>query len=273
MTTQQKKFHALISCVKKTKASFPFTLYLSFKNMKKYAKVTLLAAAALLGSSCEYYGGYSTFSYSTGNATISTTVAWTAASYDVNGFPIYGYAYGRPVYGYTYTGRPIYVVTELYAGCYVPDWRPAPWCTHHYHYPSGCHHAPKPPKYHHGHNPGLRPKHEPHKGPQQHHVDKPHHNSGKQHHSAPKPNQPVSRPSTIKRPDKPQANKPVSRPSTVKRPDKQQANKPVSRPSTVKRPANQQANKPVSRPSTVKRPANQQANKPVSRPSPARRKR
>lgn len=163
--------------------------------MNKYTKATLLAAAALLTTSCEidpYWYGSVTYS----GVHISTTVAWTSASYDANGFPIYGYAYGRPVYGYTHTGRPIYVVTELYAGCYVPDWRPASWCVHHYHYPSGCHHAPKPPKHHHGHNPGHRPKHEPHQGPPHHHHNaKPHHNSGNHQHTS----KPVSRPSTGQR--------------------------------------------------------------------------
>ncbi|MBR2144201.1 MAG: hypothetical protein IJ956_01595, partial [Akkermansia sp.] len=76
----------------------------------KYMKAGMLALAAgvvLLSTSCEVYPyGYNSVSVSTDG--YSTSVAWTAASYDADGFPIYGYAYGRPVYGYTPAGTPIY---------------------------------------------------------------------------------------------------------------------------------------------------------------------
>ena len=202
----------------------------------RLVKTTLLAVVAMLSTSCEVYDVYTSYGYSNGHTTISTSVAWTSASYDANGFPIYGYAYGRPVYGYTVSGSPIFSINLLYAGCYVPDWRPAPWCVHHHHYPSGCHHVPKPPKYHHGHNPGHRPKHEPHKGPDHHHHNsKPHHDSG-HHHGAQKPDK-GHRPGTVSRPDtRPQ------RPAATTRPQ-------VSRPSTVTRPST--TTRPqVSRPST-----------------------
>ena len=185
---------------------------------KKSRYIAVLTGAALLLSSCTVYDYpvYTNASVSVGGPNVSATVSWTNASYDANGFPIYGYSYGQPVYGYTVSGSPIFSIDLLYAGCYVPDWRPAPWCTHHhhYHYPHGCHHAPKPPKHEHGHRPHVRPDmHAPiHKNPQSvlgkpRPVDKPHH-----------------------------ANKPEPRPSTVQRPSDQQPSRPITRPSTVTRP-------------------------------------
>jgi len=223
---------------------------------------TIAAAVILLSTSCEIYpNGYSSITYSTNG--YNSSVAWTAASYDANGFPIYGYSYGRPVYGYTVSGSPIFSINLLYAGCYVPDWRPAPWCTHHhhYHYPHGCHHAPKPPKHEHGHRPHVRPDmHAPiHKNPQSvlgkpRPIDKPHH-----------ANKPEPRPSTVQRPSAHQPSRPITRPSTVQRPSAQQPSRPITRPSTVQRPSAQQPSKPVTRPSTVSRPGN------VSRPSTVQR--
>ncbi len=187
--------------------------------MKKYTKAALLAVAAMLATSCEIYpNGYTSVSYSTNG--YSSSVSWTAASYDANGFPIYGYYYGRPVYGYTVSGSPIFSINLLVSGCYVPNWRPAPWYDHHHHhdhYPHGCHHAPKPPKHDHGHKPHVRPDmHAPiHKNPQSvlgkpRPAEKPH------HANKPGTRPQVSRPSTATRPStstRPQ----VSRPSTGKR--------------------------------------------------------
>ena len=237
----------------------------------KYLKAGMLAIAAgvvLLSTSCEIYpNGYSSFTYSTNG--YSSSVAWTAASYDANGFPIYGYSYGRPVYGYTVSGSPIFSINLLYAGCYVPNWKPAPWCSHHHHYPSGCHHAPKPPKHDHGHKPHVRPDmHAPiHKNPQSvlgkpRPVDKPHH-----------ANKPITRPSTVQRPPAHQPSKPITRPSTVQRPSAHQPSKPITRPSTVQRPSAQQPSKPITRPSTVQRPSAQQPSKHATRPSTVRRPR
>jgi hypothetical protein len=220
----------------------------------KYLKAGMLAIAAgvvLLSTSCEIYpNGYSSFTYSTNG--YSSSVAWTAASYDAHGFPIYGYYYGRPVYGYTVSGSPIFSINLLVAGCYVPNWHPAPWYDHHhhYHYPHGCHHAPKPPKHEHGHKPHVRPDmHAPiHKNPQSV-LGKPR-PADKPHHAA----KPVTRPSTVQRPSVQQPSKPITRPSTVQRPTVQQPSKPITRPSTVQRPTVQQPSKPtVTRPSTVTR--------------------
>ena len=116
-----------------------------------HISIAALAGVSLLCTSCVVgpYDGYGTFSYSTNG--YSSTVAWTSASYDANGFPIYGYSYGRPVYGYTATGAAIFTIGALTALCFVPDWGPAPWYRGHWHYPPHIHRAPGPPP------PGPRP--------------------------------------------------------------------------------------------------------------------
>ncbi len=123
----------------------------------KYASVAALAALSVLLSSCVYdYGhGYGTFSYSTNG--YSSSVAWTSASYDANGFPIFGYSYGRPVYGYTEAGVAIFTVAALTALCFVPHWNPAPWYHGHWHYPAHIHRCAAPPHFPQGHRPGHRP--------------------------------------------------------------------------------------------------------------------
>ena len=122
--------------------------------------IASVSGIAVLLSSCVVEPGvYGSVTYTnTGyGATYSTTVAWTNASYDSNGFPIYGYAYGRPVYGYTEAGVAIYTIAALTALCFVPDWGPAPWYHGPHHYPPHIHRAPAPPKYTHGHKPHHRP--------------------------------------------------------------------------------------------------------------------
>lgn len=133
-------------------------------NMKiHYATMALLAGASVVLSSCVApTAGYVSYS-STGE--ISTGVAWTNASYDTEGFPIFGYSYGRPVYGYTSAGAAIFTIAALTALCYVPHWGPATWYHGHYHYPSGIHRVAAPPRYPAGHAPHLRPAAGAHKGP------------------------------------------------------------------------------------------------------------
>lgn len=105
-----------------------------------------------------YYGadayGYSSnpYIYSAG-----VSAAWTPASYDADGFPIYGYSYGRPVYGYTEAGVAIFTLAAITAACLVPRWEPAPWYHGHWHYPHGCHRVDAPHHFPHGHCPGMRP--------------------------------------------------------------------------------------------------------------------
>ncbi len=123
----------------------------------KHVSVAALAAVSLLLSSCVYGlgDGYGTFSYSTNG--YSSSVAWTSASYDANGFPIFGYSYGRPVYGYTDAGVAVFTIAALTALCFVPHWNPAPWYHGHWHYPAHIHRCAAPPRFPHGHLPGNRP--------------------------------------------------------------------------------------------------------------------
>ncbi len=159
--------------------------------------IAMMSGAAVLLSSCvvdpgTYYGA--SVSYSTPG--FSTSVAWTNASYDANGYPIYGYSYGRPVYGYTSAGVAIFTIGALTALCYVPDWAPAPWYHGPLYYPPHIYRVPAPPRYAHGHAPHHRPAggmHAPiHKNPSSilgkpnhtvHH--KPHVNHKPNHHDKP----------------------------------------------------------------------------------------
>ena len=122
----------------------------------KSIAVAVVAGVSVVLSSCVVDpGGYNSFSYSTNG--YGSTVAWTNASYDANGFPIYGYSYGRPVYGYTAAGAAIFTIAALTALCYVPNWGPAPWYHGHWHYPHHIHRCAVPPRYAHGHAPHRRP--------------------------------------------------------------------------------------------------------------------
>lgn len=178
--------------------------------MKITHKITAaLAGAALLLSSCVVapIDGYGSFTYSTNGYSASVSAGWTAASYDANGFPIYGYSYGRPVYGYTAAGVAIFSIAALTALCFVPDWGPAPWYCGHWHYPPHIHRVSCPPRYSHGHHPGHRPSGGAHHSP--HHVGgshgSAHHHSGTHrptnhvqaphgHIKAPRPNVGTHRP-------------------------------------------------------------------------------
>ncbi len=128
--------------------------------MKKNVAVMVAMALcpAVFLSSCVYDyptymgGGYAGAYYDSGYE------AWTPASYDADGFPIYGYSYGRPVYGYTSAGVAIFTLAALTAACTVPLWAPASWYRGHYHYPHGIHHHHCPPHYPHDHCPHIRPK-------------------------------------------------------------------------------------------------------------------
>lgn len=125
------------------------------QDMKmKYISAAVLAGAALLFCSCEpmYYGAMGM-----GMNGFDTSVAWTNASYDASGFPIYGYSYGRPVYGYTSAGTAIFAVGALSSSCYVPHWGPAPWYSGGWRYPARIHRAPAPPRFPSGHQPAIRP--------------------------------------------------------------------------------------------------------------------
>ena len=116
--------------------------------MKKQTKyVAMFACAAVMLSSCEIYDYpvYTSGSVTVGGSHVSTSVSWTNASYDANGFPIFGYYYGRPVYGYTAAGAAIFSIAAITAACLVPDWRPASWYCGHWHYPPHVHYVSVPP--------------------------------------------------------------------------------------------------------------------------------
>ena len=255
--------------------------------------VASITGVAMLLSSCVIdpgvYGASVSYTATTGyGATDSTSVAWTNASYDSNGFPIYGYAYGRPVYGYTEAGVAIYTIAALTALCFVPDWGPAPWYHGPHHYPPHIHRVPAPPRYDHGHKPHHRPAggmNAPiHKNPSsvlgKPRNPRPNHKPVANHRPNNKPAVNHSRPNKVSRPI--QRN---NRPNNVSRPA-QSNNRPnnVSRPAqsnnrlnNVSRPAqsnnrlnnvSKPAAQKVSRPSNVSRPV-QSNNRPnnVSRPA------
>lgn len=123
----------------------------------KAAAVAVMCCSGLFLNSCMYevpvYGGVS---YNNGYGGVSVA-AWTDASYDANGFPIYGYYYGRPVYGYTPEGVAIFTFAALTAACFVPLWAPAPWYHGHWHYPHHIHRVEVPHHCPHDHRPAQRP--------------------------------------------------------------------------------------------------------------------
>ncbi len=85
-----------------------------------------------------------------------TSSQWVSASYDANGYPIYGYSYGQPVYGYTDAGVAITTAAALTALCFIPDWGPASWYHGPAYNPRGHRYA-SPPRYNKGHQPNVRP--------------------------------------------------------------------------------------------------------------------
>ena len=134
--------------------------------------VAVLACSSLLVTSC--YSPYPTYGgvavgMGPGGVGVSASAEWTNASYDAEGYPIYGYSYGRPVYGYTAAGVAIFTLAALTTAYYLPCWGCAHWCHHHDVYIHYC------PRHHHkcwapdrcprGHQPHVRPPHDgPHPG-------------------------------------------------------------------------------------------------------------
>ena len=120
-----------------------------------YIATALLGLSAMVLSSCDY--GYWTVGGTYHTPHGSVTAAWTNASYDADGFPIYGYYYGRPVYGYTPAGVAIFSLAAITAACIVPHWHPAPWYRGSWHYPPRVRRMAVPPHVPGGHHPGVRP--------------------------------------------------------------------------------------------------------------------
>ena len=206
----------------------------------KIAHITIaaLASTSLLLTSCVVtpVNGYSNLSFSTDGhgVSVGASVGWTSASYDVNGFPIYGYYNGRPVYGYTSTGAAIFTIAALTALCFVPNWGPAPWYRGHWHYPPHIHRVAAPPRVCHGHYPTRRPAgglHAPihHHGPNHGAANRPGHrpNIGTANRPGHRPNHGVAnRPSHG--PNHGVANRPSHRPNigTANRPSLGTINRP-----------------------------------------------
>ena len=179
----------------------------------------MIAVSALLLNSCAVYDYpmYTSASVGVGGHGWNTSVSWTNASYDVNGFPIYGYSYGRPVYGYTPAGVAIFSIAAITAACLVPDWGPASWYCGHWHYPRHVHRVRVPHRYPAGHFPGNRP----HLGHHPHHSSPVVHRPGGGHkpHLGNRPGSNTPRPHLGNRPgsntSRPQLGKPTAhRPRT-----------------------------------------------------------
>ncbi len=118
--------------------------------------LAMLAAVPLLPCSCA-----SSWSSRPGDPAsvtgYSSKAAWTSASFDTRGFPIFGYTYGRPVYGYTESGSAVFTLAQLAAGCCVPDWAPAPWYRGEASYPRGIRRVKAPATHPRDHRPAQRP--------------------------------------------------------------------------------------------------------------------
>lgn len=230
------------------------------------AMVAVLCCSGLFLNSCMYevpvYGGVS---YSNGYGNVSAA-AWTEASYDANGFPIYGYYYGRPVYGYTPEGVAIFTFAALTAACLVPLWAPAPWYHGHWHYPHHIHRVNVPPHCPHDHHPSMRPHgglNAPiHKNPQSvlraNHAPQPHANNlrpNQGNHAQPAPHRDNNRPGVGRldsRRNGQQSNLPVFNPQNHRgqqaapqqQTNRPQVNAPQSRPSVGNNSHGHGANRP-----------------------------
>lgn len=240
---------------------------------KKVRYVAMVMGAALGLSSCAVYDYpmYTSASVGVSGPGWSTSVAWSDARYDVNGFPIFGYAYGQPVYGYTASGAAVFTFAALTASCWVPSWGPAHWYCGHWHYPRHIHRVSCPPKYPAWHRPGRhgiahhQPAAAPHRPAVNHrpgNLHKPvvNHRPGGQHKPVAHPE-----PGNMRRPvanHKPAVN---PRPGVANRP----AQKPsgVQRPGAFRRPAAAVAKRPqMNRPSvSASRP---QMSSPAAAPRP-----
>lgn len=225
----------------------------------RFKSIALIVSSALMLSSCAVYDYpvYTSASVGVGGHGWSTSVSWSNARYDVNGFPIYGYYYGQPVYGYTAAGAAIFSIAAITAACLVPDWGPAPWYCGHWHYPRHVRRVARPQHCPAGHYPGRKAPHTVHRAPSHHHHPgvhhKPSHSKPAIHHKPGVNHRPgaVNKPGASSRPSvsRPSVSRPqVSRPS-VSRPQRptSHARPSAGRPSFSSRP---QMHRPqVSRPS------------------------
>ncbi len=129
----------------------------SMMAMKSKMTCVAMVLGVVMGlSSCAVYDYpmYTSASVGVSGPGWSTSVAWSDARYDANGFPIFGYSYGQPVYGYTASGAAVFTFAALTASCWVPSWGPAHWYCGHWHYPRHIHRVSCPPKHPSWHHPG-----------------------------------------------------------------------------------------------------------------------
>lgn len=131
-------------------------------NKRPIAIITKLALFAT--ACCAPCGAQGTVVISAAAPPVAANVAWTSATYDANGYPIYGYSYGQAVYGYTEAGVAITTIAALTALSFIPDWGPATWYRGPVYAPRGHRYA-QPPRYAHGHRPANRPQHRPSAAP------------------------------------------------------------------------------------------------------------
>lgn len=234
-------------------------LITAMKNKVKRIAVVVFAAVGLSSCAVYDYPMYTSGSVSMAGRGWSSSVAWTDARYDVNGFPIYGYSYGRPVYGYTSSGVAVFSFTALTSSCCVPSWGPAHWYCGHWHYPRHIHRVSVPPRYPAWHRPGRHPVAKPLPGLRP--------RPGKPHLPAAglRPGQPPrpvpGKPAGIHRPVKPfpVVNRPVHNRPGVSSPI---VNGPAGHRPAIKRPVHHRpvVNRPVQPRPTLSRPA---VNRPV----------
>ena len=133
---QKFRYNAPESVVPIKKIGCSRTFFHSGVMKKKSIFLAMLAASSVMLSSCFVTVGPHGEVAVGGSGGIAVdshghVAAWTNASYDAAGFPIYGYYYGRPVYGYDPYGAAVFTFGVLTAACIVPAWGPAPWyCGH-----------------------------------------------------------------------------------------------------------------------------------------------
>lgn len=91
-------------------------------------------------------------------AKVATSTQWLESNYDLVGFPIYGFYFGKPIYGYSEFGLSILDVNKIVPGASVPSWEPLSTYKGKYYYPSYVGRTATPKKFPRGHQPQLRPE-------------------------------------------------------------------------------------------------------------------
>ena len=128
------------------------------KTLKAHLYISALFGTVLAVSSCvSAPNSYGSYSNPLEGYTLNIGMGWTSASFDANGFPIFGYSFGRPVYGYTAEGGAVFNPATLNSTCYVPDWAPAPWYRGRNYHTGSIYRVAAPTYYPQGHHPNQPP--------------------------------------------------------------------------------------------------------------------